>query len=336
MALAALCIVGAFLGADRARAMFNSPPLCAFWGLLTLLLIVGIVAWRTPRRSPGLLAVHAGLLLILAGGIWGSRAAHDWRGNFLNSNGVKSAEGYLLLSPHDAENNVSSQLWNLPPNAPPEPTDSLPFEIKVRRAWLEYYPPEELYWTLLGLTYDESGDVKDATQLHGEIALPKKFPAIDGDVTVLKYNHTLRQIELQLTRHGETMTNSITAGPANEPTVLSLADVFDAPRAWRKAGRPGIMLLPPPQTVRDYKAELAILDADGNTETAGDIEINHPLRARGYHFYLATFDPPTALVVKVVSDDGLYWVYTGFALLMLGVVLRLWIEPAFRRGGATA
>jgi len=332
VAMTVLCVVGAFLGADRAKVMFNSPPLWIFWALLAALLAVGMFAWVRMWRSGGLIAVHVGVLLILAGGMWGSKTAHAWRGKFLHPKRTKAPEGYLLLNPHDVVDKTSRQLWNLSPNGPPVPAGTLPFDVEVRRAWVEYYPPEEEQWALMGLTHDKKGAPRKVTPLSGLVGLPSQFPAVDGEVTVLGYNHTLRQIELQLTHAGETMTNSITVGPADEPTVLPLADAFDAPRAWREAGRPRIVLLPPPQAVRDYKAELAVLDASGSVKNEV-IEVNHPFHTQGYHFYLSAFDPPLALVVKAVSDDGLYWVYAGFALLMLGVILRLWIKPAVRRGG---
>ncbi|MBN1942026.1 MAG: cytochrome c biogenesis protein ResB [Phycisphaerae bacterium] len=331
-ALVVLCIIGAFLGADRAKTMFNSTPLCIFWVLFAVLLAVGLFAWGAMWRSPGLVAVHVGLLLILAGGIWGSRGAHEWRGNFLNPEKTKSADGYLLLQPYDRQTKASCRLWRLPADQEPQPAGELPFDVEVRRAWVEYYPPKKNEWRLLGLVYDDRGAPRDAAPLSGGVGQPSRFSAV-GDVTVMGYNHALRQVELQLTHGGETMTNRVTVGPADEPATLSLAEAFPSPAEWRDAGRPEIVLLPPRQPVRDYKAELVISDANDGPAEGGVIEVNHPLHARGYHFYLSAYDPPMALVVRAVSDDGLYWVYAGFALLMLGVVLRLWMEPVVRRGG---
>ncbi|MBN1556038.1 MAG: cytochrome c biogenesis protein ResB [Phycisphaerae bacterium] len=330
-ALVVLCIVGAFLGADRAKLMFNSIPMWFFWGFWAVLSVVGLFARGKMWRSPGLLMTHIGLLLILAGGVWGSRSAHEWRGKMQGGGKGKTPEGFLLLNPHDESDRQSSQLWRVPEDQAPKPAGTLPFDVMVRRAWLEYYPPESEAWVLLGQTYHRQGAPKQLTPLHGRVGFPGLFPALDGEVTVLGYNHALRQIELQVTRRGRPMTNSIIVGPSDEPTVLSLADVFETPQAWREADQPAIVLLPPSQAIRDYKADLVLRDDDGNAITSGEIEVNHPLHARGYHFYLSAFDPPLALVVKAVSDDGLYWVYAGFALLMPGVILRLWAEPIARQ-----
>jgi hypothetical protein len=333
LALVVLCIVGAFLGADRAKLLFNSTPLCIFWVLLAALLAVSLFAWGMMWRSPGLLAMHVGLLLILAGGIWGSKTAHEWRAALLPPEQQKTPEGFLFLNPHDIVDRISSQLWTFPPDGPPEPDRILPFDVEVRRAWVEYYPPENPGGVLLGVRYDAKGNVRDVRKVSplNRFGWLSHFPEINNDVRILGYDPVLRRIELELFRNGETMTNTLVVGPADEKSILPLVDVFDTPQDWKDAGQPTLVLQLPYQDIRDYKAELAILDGDGNSETTGVIEVNHPLHARGYHFYLSAYDPPMALIVKAVSDDGLYWVYAGFGLLMLGVILALWITPTVRR-----
>ena len=82
--LVVLSVVGAFLGPERARAMFNSPPMAALWLLLAGGLLVGPVLSGRLRRSAALVAVHlvAGLVIVGAssaqmpctpwpGGCWG-------------------------------------------------------------------------------------------------------------------------------------------------------------------------------------------------------------------------------------------------------------------------
>lgn len=331
-AMIALCLLGAFLGAGRARVLVHSPPLYAFWAVAAGLLLVGTVrsVFSAPFRSPGAAAVHVGALLILGGGLWSSPPVHAWRAKTIGLSPPGPPEGYLQLHPHDPGAKSSRRLWKLFPDRPPEPIGELPFAVSVLRAWTEYYPPPAPEWELFGLSYDEHGRSRDLVPLSGRIAQPCWFPAAEGTVTVLGYDPSRRQIELQLTRGGETKTNRITVGPSDEPTVLPLEDAFASSRAWREAGRPSLVFLPPPQTVRDYKAELFIPAEDGKKPPLqGVVAVNHPLHARGYHFYLSSCDPPAALTLRVVRDDGLSFVYAGFALLGFGTILRLWIEPAF-------
>jgi hypothetical protein len=68
-----LSIYGACLGSEKAAIFFNSIPAIVFWALLAFVLISGMFAGL--RRNPFLFLMHAGCLLVLAGGGWSSRAA---------------------------------------------------------------------------------------------------------------------------------------------------------------------------------------------------------------------------------------------------------------------
>ena len=71
-----LSIYGAFLGAERTRNLVNSLPLTVYWLAFVVILIAGLVVFRRLIRVPSLLLIHAGCVLILAGGMWGSDAGH--------------------------------------------------------------------------------------------------------------------------------------------------------------------------------------------------------------------------------------------------------------------
>ena len=74
--VATLSIVGAFLGAERAKDLFNSAPLVAFWFILLALLVAGLVFFRRLVATPAGLAMHLGTFLVVAGAMWGSDQAH--------------------------------------------------------------------------------------------------------------------------------------------------------------------------------------------------------------------------------------------------------------------
>ena len=104
--------------------------------------------------------------------------------------------------------------------------------------------------------------------------------------------------------------------------------MFEDEDAWQDAGRPEVMLRPV-QAVRDYKVDLAVLDEQARELARKVVQINEPLHFGGYHIYLDRM-VGTSVRLLVKSDEGLYWVYAGFALLLLGVVIRLWIRPLWR------
>jgi cytochrome c biogenesis protein ResB len=64
--------------------------------------------------------------------------------------------------------------------------------------------------------------------------------------------------------------------------------------------------------------------------------VNHPVRHGGFRFYQSNVDDherpdPQASVLQIVDDPGIPVVYGGLAMMFLGIVWMLVIEPA-RRG----
>jgi cytochrome c biogenesis protein ResB len=127
-----LSIYGAFLGPAQAKNFFNSFPLIVYWLALALLLIIGIVIFRQSFRIPGLLLIHCGCILILAGSIWGSEAGHKLQKHLLGTD--KIPKGRMVIFEGHCENRVI--LEN------DEQTKELPFSIKLRDLRIEYYKPE--------------------------------------------------------------------------------------------------------------------------------------------------------------------------------------------------
>ena len=79
--------------------------------------------------------------------------------------------------------------------------------------------------------------------------------------------------------------------------------------------------------MRQYVSDVEILK-DGRVVLARNIEVNHPLRYGGYHFYQHSYGDQSGqyTVLMVVSDLGLVWVYAGYAMLCAGVLWHFWIR----------
>ena len=133
--LAVLSIYGAFLGADRAQAFFNSVPVVIYWGAFSVLLAAGIVAFRRLLWVPSLLLMHLGCIFILAGGMWGSRLGQDLQKRFLGTERIR--KGQMPVLEGTAENRVMV--------ADSNDTKELPFSIRLRDFRIEYYEPGDLY-----------------------------------------------------------------------------------------------------------------------------------------------------------------------------------------------
>ncbi|MCD4824503.1 MAG: cytochrome c biogenesis protein ResB, partial [Phycisphaerae bacterium] len=140
---------------------------------------------------------------------------------------------------------------------------------------------------------------------------------------------------LEFTR-GQTKTRGwLAAGERSSHEVMRIPTVGQATTGQHP---PELVIAKPHQEVRDYKVDIAVLDNQGRQVAREIIEVNSPLHHGGYHFCLSEFIDGEYPLLLVRSDNGLYCVYIGFAMLMTGMVLQLWARPIWRtlRRGRTA
>lgn len=136
--LLGLSVIGAFLGDERARAVFNSIPLVVFWVLLLGLLAVGLVHFKRLIRSAGLLGAHLGSLLILLGAMLGSDGGHSLTARLFGSNKIPS--GYMTIYEGHASNSIT--------DSKNREIGKLPFSVGLKDFRIEYYEVDEP-WRLL-------------------------------------------------------------------------------------------------------------------------------------------------------------------------------------------
>ena len=84
--------------------------------------------------------------------------------------------------------------------------------------------------------------------------------------------------------------------------------------------------------VKDYKSILRVVDG-GKTVMTKTIEVNDPLKYKGYVFYQSSYDPEGERYtgLQVTRNPGLAVVYSGFILLCVGVVFIFYVKPFLRR-----
>ena len=136
--LLVLSIIGAFMGYERARVLFNSIPLVVFWVLLLGLLAVGLIYFKRLIRSAGLLGIHLGSLLILLGAMIGSDGGHSVATKFFGSK--KIPHGYMTIYEGQASNSVT--------DSKDREIGKLPFSVGLKDFRIEYYEVDNP-WRLL-------------------------------------------------------------------------------------------------------------------------------------------------------------------------------------------
>ena len=334
--LAALSMVGSFLGAGRARAMFNSIPAVVLWCGLVFLLAAGLVSVKMLQR-PGLLAMHVGPMLILAGAMWGSTSAHQIR--TLLAGEAKTPAGFMVIP----EGEGQSLLWDREMGAH---LGRLDFEVRLEDFSIEHYPTDpQNRWEFLveAIAPNTEGQPIQWRRRRAPWGVGKEQQLPFCEVTLRVDEYYLNRFgsgpdapilpaaSVRLHLDEKTLDKTLQPRPGLDYDRLHLAGLYDSARAWHEAGSPVLYFQSPPVAVKDYKSALVIVQ-DGKEVARKTIEVNSPLHYGGYHFYQYDYDRVSGsyTVLAAVSDSGLYVTYAGFATLGGGAVLTM-ILPSVRR-----
>ncbi len=307
--LVLLSIYGAFLGAERAQAFFNTLPLAVYWFALIVLLIAGIVAFRRLLQIPALLLLHTGCILVLVGAMWGSNGGHAMARRLLGID--KIPQGQMGIPEQTQQNRVILTDSNS--------TRELPFFVRLKDFRMEYYTPGYL------LIHSRTGQNWRAPAEAGQtLSLGEGF----GTVSIRRTFENFR-IDIQ---NSEPVAYDEPGGsnPALEVTIERPGAAPGKRYVFERMpghGNPDDPLkMTYSRMVRDYISELEIVQ-DGKVVAAKNIEVNHPLHYGGYHFFQHSYGEDKLgdyTVLMVVSDSGLNLVYSGYVMLIAGIFWHFW------------
>jgi uncharacterized membrane protein len=319
-----LSIYGAFIGAERAEKFFNRLPLAVYWTALALMLIIALAAFRRLVRVPGLLLMHAGCILILIGGAWGSKLAYKLSGN------DKIREGRMQIYEGQTQNQVYVRNGEEGGEDEDHEFKTLPFSIKLHDFRIEYYEPAYLQVeTGQGQSRTVAAEVGNEIDLGEELGTARivrmfenfKMSIEDDKRIAYEDPHpgSNPALEVQITKPD---------GQVSTQYVFALMPGF----SHSEAGVKLIYNRPVNRAISDYISELEVTQ-DDKVVAEKDIEVNHPLHFGGYHFYQSSYDAKAGqyTVLQVTSDTGLSTVYVGYWMLCIGVLWHLWLRHIFTR-----
>jgi hypothetical protein len=307
--LVGFSIYGAFLGADRAKAFFNSLPIAVYWWLLAILLATGIVLFQRLIRVPSLLLMHLGCIVVLMGGMWGSVGGHTLQKRLFGID--KIPRGHMLIFEKGQDNRVFIEDMNHP--------RTLPFTVRLDSCRTEYYPGgllairdrEGHFWRLNA----EPNATLSLGRGLGRVTVERVYENfkvdIEGDKVVMSdepdgYNPA---VEVRIDK------------PDGTTTRRRIFEQFPAPGKPQDALDMSYMKMP-----SRYVSEVEVV-RDGAVAASKSIEVNHPLHCGGYYFYQQDLGESRAgpySVLTVASDSGLNAVYAGYVMLAVGLCWRLW------------
>ncbi len=309
-----LSIYGAFIGAERAKSLFNSLPLSLYWIALTVLLIGGILIFRRLIHVRGLLFIHAGCVLILVGAILGSQAGHKIQQNLFGIDKIPA--GKMLIYEGQSENRVLLEDG--------EQIGELPFHVKLKDFRIVYYKPDFL-----------QVQTRQGKRWRIPVEIGKEIP-LNGDGDTIKILQVFENFKLK-SEDGKYVPYD-DSQPGTNPTVEVGIKAPDGQVITRYVFERFSGHIYPDdnyelsyqRVISDYVSELQII-RDNEVIAQKDIEVNYPLHFDGYHFYQADYDKQAGqyTVLMVVSDTGLNFVYAGFLMLCAGVFRHFWIRHIF-------
>lgn len=230
----------------------------------------------------GPILVHASMLLILAGAIWGSLAG------FTGQEMIPSGQTFQV------KNVTEAGIWSHVPHD---------WSIKVNRFWIEYTPTGAIdqFYSDLSVLDVKSGAERDRQTIH--VNKPLRY---DG-VTFYQANWDIASVRFTLNSSPVLqlpMTALQTKGTNNKVWGTWLPTKPDLSA--------GVTLIAP-----DLQGTLLVYDEKGKiastVRSGGSTEVN------GVTLTVKELVGSTGLQIK--SDPGIPIVYTGFGLLMIGVVM---------------
>ena len=231
----------------------------------------------------GPIVVHASMLLVLIGSIWGSLTG------FIAQEMVPSGETFQV------KNITEAGAWS----ANQVPKD---WSVRVNRFWIDYTPKgsiDQFYSDLSVL--DRDGKEVDRETIH--VNKPLKYKG----VSFYQANWDIHAIRF-------TFNNS----PILQLPVSKLESQNGGRQVWgtwiptKPDLSAGITLITP-----DLQGTFLIYDEKGNLLTT--IRTNQSAEVNGVTFTLKEAIGSTGLQIK--ADPGIPIVYAGFGLLMLGVIM---------------
>lgn len=253
----------------------------------------------------GPIVVHAGMLIVLAGGVWGIFTG------FFAQEMVASGNTFQIKNIIESGPLSSSQI----------PTD---WSVKVNRFWIDYTDSGAIdqFYSDLSVISDRGEEVKRET-IH--VNKPLRY---DG-VTLYQTNWSIAAVRVQLNN------SPIFQLPMAKLDTLGAGNIWGTWIPTKPDLSTGISLL-----AKDLQGTALIYDQKGELTSA--VRIGQSVAIDGVNVKLIDIIGSTGLQIK--ADPGIPIVYTGFGLLMLGVVMsyfshsQIWalsIENKFYFGGKT-
>lgn len=230
----------------------------------------------------GPIIVHLGMLIVLAGGMWGIFTG------FFAQEMVASGNTFR----------ISNIIESGPFSAAQIPDD---WSVKVNRFWIDYTNSGDIdqFYSDLSVVSNDGAEIKRDTI---RVNKPLRY---DG-VTIYQTNWSIAAAQVQLNN------SPIFQLPVAKLDTLGAGNIWGTWIPTKPDMSSGVSLL-----IKDLQGTALIYNQQGELTSA--IRIGQSVAIDGIEIKLIDIIGSTGLQIK--ADPGVPIVYTGFALLMMGVVM---------------
>jgi hypothetical protein len=320
--------LGAVIVGLRLDDLFHGPP----FALLMALFGSSVIASATLRWPPRLATVgfflcHAGLLTSLAGAAASATMA------------VRGRIDLYAGGDHETQVRVTRA------GQPTGETAALGFDLALDRFEAQSYEPEyRVGYYEQALFVDEHGPREDWRLVASFDPDLARHRLPQGD------SFRLRAIYPDVQRPDDQSSGQSADGTASkewrDPAVaIEVSQGGLAKEQLMLARQQSAFFLSPTRALaferrrEEKRAYVSWVTArQGSTEVKRVIKVNEPMKHRGWILYQANYDPrdPSYSGLDAVRDPGVFWVFTGFALICAGVLTMFYVGPRLRARSGTS